>query len=72
MVQTQSNLGIIFLFDDSKAQEISFLNLFVEKLSKIELVIEIVRENCTITSVGSSTNMGTIVKINFFILFLRI
>lgn len=56
--QMQLKLGIMFLFDNTKADEYSFLNIFVEKISKIDFVCDILRENCIITSIGLSTNQG--------------
>jgi len=63
----QFNLGIMFLFDDSKMEEISFMNLFVEKISKIDFIVEILRENCIITSIGVNTNQGKAVKKRKFV-----
>jgi hypothetical protein len=56
--QMQLKLGIMFLFDDTKAEDFSFLNIFVEKISKIDFINDILRENCIITSLGLSSNHG--------------
>jgi hypothetical protein len=58
----QSKLGIMFLFDDNKAEDASFLNIFVDKISNIDFVKDILRENCVITSLGISTNQGKAVN----------
>lgn len=64
--QSNAKLGVLFLFDDAKPEEMSYLNIFVEKLTKIDFIIDILRENCVISSIGTSTNIGK--QVNFFLI----
>jgi len=58
----QNSLGLLILYNDNKPDEILFVSQFVQKISQIDFIIDILRENCVITSLGLSTNQGKAVN----------
>lgn len=60
--QMQKHLGILILYDDIKQEEITLVSKFVQNISQMDFLIDILRENCVITSLGLSTNQGKAVK----------
>lgn len=65
--QMQKSLGLLILYDDTKQEDILIVSKFVAQISQMDYIIEILRENCVITSLGLSTNQGKAVfNIKFF------
>lgn len=62
LFEMQKSLGLLIIYDDNKTEEISFVSKFVQKISQMDFIIDILRENCVITSLGLSTNQGKAVK----------
>jgi hypothetical protein len=60
----QSCLGLLILYDDIRQEEIQIVSNFVQKISEMDYIIDILRENCVITSLGLSTNQGKAVNNN--------